>query len=49
MAAAAPHFEAQGLTAPHASVALADHLLDLVIRSSRAQVAAMVDAFSCSP
>lgn len=42
------HFERQGLVAPHASIALADHLLDLVIRSSRQQVLAMVDAFTCS-
>ena len=45
---AGPHFEALGHVPPHPSVALADHLLDTVIRSTQGQVAALVEAFRAS-
>lgn len=43
VASAGSHFEALGHSPPHPSVALADHLLDTVIRSSRSQVSDLLD------
>jgi hypothetical protein len=44
VAGAAPHLESLGCPPPAVGLAVPDYLLDMVIRSRRPDVAAMVDA-----